>query len=393
MSDDSDIPALATDSRLQLLSEALRAGPGSAEWAAAVVEAARVGTHSGLDEYAVLVQARERLADGRGYRSVRAGPGFGRRLMARVDATQVAARPRSPLSAGPFAYIGVALIVGVAGLLLALILRSTNGEGGSQQELARAYFPTTFASASLSGPLPPGWRPIGSLSLDPDDGLAVDPERPALAADTYAGGGLVTRAAVPADEPLAVQATFHFSPHVGPGCMPQLFVSRRRTVLARTAASAPTNWRGSYRTTRPRSRSPTATCPTPGSGSTGGDEIAVKVVVAADGTAAVVCNGQVLWTGASGLTDHPRYAGVRFLYRSPRRPAGRRHRPEPEGVAAVTAGIRPLDADHPADAEPIGQHAELRRPEHLGQRNVDPAAPRATGRTGLRPRPPCGPST
>ena len=316
MSDESDIPALATDSRLQLLSEALRAGPGSAEWAAAVIEAARVGTSSGLDEYAVLVQARERLADGRGYRSVRAGPGFGRRLMARVESTQVAARPRSPLSAGPFAYIGVALIVGVAGLLLALILRSTNGEGGSQQELARAYFPTTFASASLAGPLPPGWRPIGSLSLDADSGLTLDPDRSAPPADGYAGGGLVTRAAVPADEPLAVQATFHFGPRVGPGCMPQLFISDAGPFSADRGVS-PHELAWIVQDDQAQVAVADGHVPDARLRVHGGDEIAVKLVVAADGTAAVVCNGQVLWTGASGLTDHPRYAGVRFLYRSP----------------------------------------------------------------------------
>ncbi len=312
MADELDIPELDADPRLRLLTDALRAGPGSPEWAAAVTEAQGIGAPPGIDEYAVLLAARERLAEGRGYRSVRAGPGFGRRLMAKVDA-DVAARPRSPLSAGLFAYVGVGLVVAVVCLLAALILRSISGEGTGQAELARAYFPNTFASATLTGPLPPGFNPIGSLSLNVGNGLALDDDRKLPATDGYAGGGLVTRKGAPAEEPLAVQATFRFG-HLGPGCVPQLFISDAPDFTPdKGVSSHELVWLvqegqgqvavadGSVRDPRLRVH--------------GGDEIAVKLVVAPGGDAAVVCNGNVLWTGASGLADKPRYAGVRILYR------------------------------------------------------------------------------
>ena len=312
MSDEPDIAELETDPRLRLLTDALRAGPGSAEWAAAVAEAHALGPHPGTDEYAVLISARQRLAEGRAYRSVRAGPGFGRRLMSRVDA-DVAARAKSPMSAGLFAYLGVGLVVGVLGLLIALVVRSTSGEGTGQQELAQAYFPTTFASATLAGPLPPGFRPIGSLSLDATDGLTPDRDHPRAAADGYAGGGLVTRGAAPADEPLAVQATFHFG-HLGSGCVPQLFVADSADFTAdRGVSPHELVWlvqdgQGQVAVADGRVADPRLKV-------RGGDEIAVKLVVAPGGDAAVVCNGTVLWTGASGLAERPRYAGVRLLYR------------------------------------------------------------------------------
>ncbi len=310
MSDETDIAALDTDARLRLLTDALRSGPGSAEWAAAVTEAHAMGPTAGLDEFAVLVEARRRLADGRHYRAVRAGPGFGRRLMARVDA-DVAARPRK-LSAGPFAYVGAGLVVGVLGLVFFLVMRSTTGEGTSGQELGLAYFSNTLASAALNGPLPPAWRPIGSVALDPDRGLLPDLSR--HPGSDYAGGGLVPQRPAPADDPTAVQATFHFGPGVGPGCVPQLFIADSPDFSAdRGVSPHELAWLVQAGQAQVAVADGTVTDLRLRIGP--GDDVAVRVAVAPDGGAAVVCNGKVLWTGASGLTDRPRYAGVRLLYR------------------------------------------------------------------------------
>ncbi len=313
MPEELDIPALDAEPRLRLLTDALRAGPGSAEWAAAVAEAQALGPTAGLDEFAVLVEARRRLADGRHYRSVRAGPGFGRRLMARVDA-DLAARPRSPLSASWLAYVGVGLVVASLGLVLALVVRSTSGEGTGRGELAHAAFSRTFAAANLTSPLPPQWNPIGPLGLDPAHGLAVIPGRRGGPPDAYAAGGIVTRRAAPAEEPVAVEATFHFGPHVGPGCVPQLFVADSadfnadRGVSPREVVWLVQDGQGQValadnRVADPRLRVYPNT------------DVTVSLRVGPDGDAAVVCNGQVLWVGPSGLTAQPRYAGVRLLAR------------------------------------------------------------------------------
>jgi hypothetical protein len=62
---------------MTLLGEALRAGPASPEWHQAV---GILRAHGGdSDEYQMLCAARERLESGKEYRSLRAGPGFGKK--------------------------------------------------------------------------------------------------------------------------------------------------------------------------------------------------------------------------------------------------------------------------------------------------------------------------
>ena len=80
------MPALdfESDQFLQLLSDALRAGPGSPEWHEAVESLRSNGTTS-ADEYRLLINARENLEKGKDYRSVRAGPGFSHKLNTALD--------------------------------------------------------------------------------------------------------------------------------------------------------------------------------------------------------------------------------------------------------------------------------------------------------------------
>src|SRR5262245_62512758 len=79
-------------SQLQLVTEALRAGPGSPAWR----EALALIEHSPeADEYKVLYTARERLASGRGYREVRAGAGFTRKLFDAIEQEQAGGEKKS----------------------------------------------------------------------------------------------------------------------------------------------------------------------------------------------------------------------------------------------------------------------------------------------------------
>ena len=73
-----------SDQFLQLLTDALRAGPGSPEWHEAV-ETLRTNGIEQKDEYRLLISARENLEKGKEYRSVRAGPGFSRKLNEALD--------------------------------------------------------------------------------------------------------------------------------------------------------------------------------------------------------------------------------------------------------------------------------------------------------------------
>src|SRR3954471_10048772 len=72
------------DPMFQLLTDALRAGPGSPEWHQAVGKLRAGGMEHG-DEYQMLIDAREHLESGKEYRSVRAGAGFTRKLLDGID--------------------------------------------------------------------------------------------------------------------------------------------------------------------------------------------------------------------------------------------------------------------------------------------------------------------
>jgi len=86
-----------SDQFLKLLTEALRAGPGSPEWHEAVNQL-KTSSLADADEYRMLINAREHLESGRDYRSIRAGPEFTRKVMRAID-EEAAQRPSGP-SAG-----------------------------------------------------------------------------------------------------------------------------------------------------------------------------------------------------------------------------------------------------------------------------------------------------
>src|SRR4051794_25434770 len=104
-----------SDQFLKLLTEALRAGPGSPQWHEAVNQL-KSTTLAEADEYRMLVNAREHLESGRDYRSIRAGAGFTKKVMAAIDQESAAA---TQSSAPPSATM-IALLA--AGLILAVII-------------------------------------------------------------------------------------------------------------------------------------------------------------------------------------------------------------------------------------------------------------------------------
>src|SRR5947208_662936 len=75
---------METDPFFTLLTDALRAGPGSPQWHDAVAALRQQGK-DGSDEHRLLLEARENLESGREYRAVRAGPGFTRKLLGEIE--------------------------------------------------------------------------------------------------------------------------------------------------------------------------------------------------------------------------------------------------------------------------------------------------------------------
>src|SRR5690348_17941813 len=116
-----------SDALAKLLTDALRAGPGSPQWHDAAQQLA-TDASAEAREYRQVLEARERLESGRNYRSVRAGPAFTHRLMSSLDREPAAGGALSRLlpPAGAIAIVSALLVLGaLAGLAYYLLPRSS----------------------------------------------------------------------------------------------------------------------------------------------------------------------------------------------------------------------------------------------------------------------------
>src|SRR5438309_3567007 len=98
------------DPLLVLITDALRAGPGTPQWEEAVTRVRASGDQT--DEFQLLYSAREHLAAGREYREVRAGPKFTRKVLEAVEHQEMSA-PRSLPTATIFVLLFAVVIIGV----------------------------------------------------------------------------------------------------------------------------------------------------------------------------------------------------------------------------------------------------------------------------------------
>src|SRR6476620_9561082 len=124
------------DPFLTLLTDALRAGPGSPEWHQAVSQLKVSGEN--VDEYKLLIEAREALESGRDYRSVRAGAGFTRKLLTELENKAPVARSLTTWIAALAGFVIVAII----GIAIYEFYPRTPVDNTSQAvtELASTYF-------------------------------------------------------------------------------------------------------------------------------------------------------------------------------------------------------------------------------------------------------------
>src|SRR3954469_33895 len=198
-----------SDQFLQVLTDALRAGPGSPEWHQAVIslraEGANGSSVAAADEYRLLVEAREHLESGKAYRSVRAGPGFTRKVMAALDDKD---GMRQPLpTANVIAIVSGIFVLAAVVIVGYLLFRGDAGNAtqtSSIEALANTYFANAIVSTTFeTGPLPREWRTIGSLELEASRGLRPTSGQ---AIAERGGGGVVWTQALDATQPVAVEA-------------------------------------------------------------------------------------------------------------------------------------------------------------------------------------------
>jgi hypothetical protein len=301
-------------SQIQLLTDALRAGPGTPEWRAAIESIAAAGG-TPAEEYKFLYAARERLASGRQYREVRAGPGFTRKVFDAIEHEGDAdgAAPGAMPAANLIAAISALVILGVLAVVVWLIVPSRDARQQQQQgnELAQTYFVDRIVDANFSDRLDSNWSRFGKLPVDVRNGL-----RPGVAPDageaTYLGGGVFHNRAIDAKQPFALEATIRI-PKPADAAAVQVFVTDSPTFAGdRAMTDRELVWhvRGSQ-----------ATVATPDgaveladdAGIRPGQRINVRIATN-QSDAAVEMNGRKLWSGPHKLDPaKPRTVGVRFL--------------------------------------------------------------------------------
>jgi hypothetical protein len=318
-----------SDQFLQLLTDALRAGPGSPAWHDAVARLRTLGadsTHTAdrVDEYKLLMAAREHLESGKGYREIRAGPLFTRKVMAAVEGEDQNARAAAGLpTPAIIAVIGGLVALAVIGLVTFLVLTSGRSQAQALADLAAQTFPHDVLTAQFGSGVPSGWRQIGSLKGT----FEHDFRPPALApggnmSAPFDGCGIVSTMALPLDKPAQVEVTFRLPP-AAQQVIPQVFVTDQIDFTAERGTSShelqlslppgADQRRSAY---KPHVVLPDGTFPAGGIGdSINGvrDTYLVRIAISGD-YAIVECDGKRLYAGPHQLAaDKPRYVGVRFL--------------------------------------------------------------------------------
>lgn len=222
---------LQSDEFMTLLTDALRAGPGSPEWHRAVGVLRASGAKDG-DEFQLLVRAREDLESGKDYRAVRAGAGFTRKVLTSIE-EQAGAAPRGLPSANLIALLAGGVILAVV-VVVAVVLMRGPTPGPDKDKIAALrslYFVRPVAAADFDTikdlkEVPADWKVVGDVPLQVS-GKAL---RPLTTQPTngdkreYRAGALQLAESLPADQPALVEANLRVA-RAGDAVVPQVFVS------------------------------------------------------------------------------------------------------------------------------------------------------------------------
>jgi len=196
-----------TDSFGQLLTDALRAGPGSPAWHDAVARL-RTGGISDGEDFALLLAARETLESGKSFRQIRPGPVFTARVLAAVEAQgDRAGKPKS-WTAPIIAILATLAALAAVALIVRTVMPTIPTDRQTLADLESQTFPRDLWSIHFDGQVPPGWKTIGSLTPS----FTAELRPPASAsADDYQGCGIVTTTPLPAEQPAAIEVTLRLA--------------------------------------------------------------------------------------------------------------------------------------------------------------------------------------
>jgi hypothetical protein len=295
------------DPFLTLLTDALRAGPGSPQWHDAVAQLKT--SNENVDEYKLLIEAREALESGKDYRSVRAGTGFTHKLMGQIEQDQP--RPAKRLQLGTLiAILAGVVLMAIIGVAIYKFYPRTPVDDTQKAiaDLASTYFPNELSFNTFDAGIPGNWRAIGSLPLETSaDGLKAGSA--SVPQGDYVGGGIVTSDPIQPGQAVSIQ-TLILVNKAGEDLIPQVFVSNSSDFSPdRAISSRELVWQiqGGLQNVVVDGR----VARQAGLNSKTNTH-AVRFILKGD-LAIVECDGRQLWVGHSQLADKPRYVGVRFL--------------------------------------------------------------------------------
>jgi len=308
-----------SDPFLQLLADALRAGPTSPQWHEAVAKL-REGGVEHKDEYELLINARANLEAGKEYRSVRAGPEFTRKVMENVDQPPPV-RSGQRLSTVALVALTVSLIaiIVLAGAAYHLLGGSPSNEDLTALYSSAPVWSTVFETDGVGEE----WKRIGQLPIDYGKGMRLGGSSSAPATETGGpiGGGVVRTQPIEANKPFMLEAVIRLQRGWG-DLVPQIFVSDKPDFTDDTATSS---HELVWMITGGNGRVATPDTQFVGSSEhvSDGQTVTVRILVGRQ-SAKVQQGSKTLWEGGSQLAATPRYVGVRFLRRTTDKPDIRR---------------------------------------------------------------------
>ncbi|HEY7116139.1 MAG TPA: hypothetical protein VH475_06120 [Tepidisphaeraceae bacterium] len=225
---------LESEQFMTLLTDALRAGPGSPEWHQAIGILRASGAAANADEYQLLVRAREDLESGRDYRAVKPGAGFSRKVLQGIE-EEAGPRPRGLPSANLIAWLAGGVILAVAVVVAVILLRKTPepANNGAIEQLKNTYFINPVAQLNFDNAptdIGPEWKLVGDVPLKvrPRDGLYPATTQPTTARTEnplYKSGVIVLAESIPPDQPRLLDVTFK-APRPTDAIIPEVFIAQ-----------------------------------------------------------------------------------------------------------------------------------------------------------------------
>ncbi len=297
------------DPMMEMLTDALRAGPGSPQWHDAVAKVR--ADHPDADEFQLLLTARQHLESGKQYRAVRAGAGFSRKLFGQIEADLVRGSnlPVATVVAVLAGIVLVGLVIGIGFWLLP----AGGPAKGQIEDLDRLLFVSPVMSVNIETPdaADPRWQHAGPLRLIWRDGLRPAPTGGAT--KDFVGGAIVSSVGLGGDQPVSFEVSIRQN-RPSADLIAQVFVTDRPDFSQDLAVSShELVWMihdGNARVVLPGGRVDGKALKI----EPGRQPITVRIAV--NNTFATIDAGEKrLFAGPHGLSHEARYFGVRFLRR------------------------------------------------------------------------------